>query len=140
MSGREVQMEKADGFWIISMSDLHDYPKEIRFRMSKGSHFLLTHYGKPLAYVRPIEEEDMEEPKQVMTFNCIRQNPDEFIFMMFDGESIVVGFQKRALALASPEIPEDIMEAFSGKKYGDKKDMKRPVKGGDRSGGASKSR
>ena len=133
-------MEKKNGVWVISMSDLHRYPTQIRYRLSKGDHFLLTHFKRALAYIRPVEEEDLEVSRKMMPIEYLRNNRDEFIFEILDGNPVVISFHRRSIAIACPEIPDDIAAAFVDKDFEiGKTDMKR-AKGGEKDGSTAKGR
>lgn len=101
---------------FISMGDLHSSPKDIRVWLKGGEHMLLSHSGNPLAYVRPIAEEDLETPKKMMSFEYLRNNRDEFLYYMKTGEDVVLCFHKRQVALITPDIPEEFLQVFEERK------------------------
>lgn len=101
---------------FISMGDLHSNPKDIRVWLKGGEHMLLSHSGKPLAYVRPVEEEDLDTPKKMMSFEYLRSNRDEFLYLMKTEQDMVLCFHNRQIALITPEIPEEFLESFNEKK------------------------
>jgi hypothetical protein len=132
-------MEKKNGLWVISMSDLHRYPTQIRYRLSKGDHFLLTHFKKALAYIRPVEEEDLEVSRKMMPIEYLRNNRDEFIFEILDGNAVVISFHRRSIAIACPEIPDDIA-VFVEKDFEIGKTDTKRAKGGEKDGSAANGR
>ena len=132
-------MEKKNGVWVISMSDLHSYPTQIRYRLSKGDHFLLTHFKRALAYMRPVKEEDLEVSRVMMPIEYLRNNRDEFIFEILDGNAVVISFHRRSIAIACPEIPEDIA-AFVEKDFEIGKTDTKRAKGGEKDGSTAKGR
>jgi len=106
----------ASGIRFVSMGDLHSNPKDIRVWLRGGEHMLLSHNGKPLAYVRPLREEDLEIPKKMMNFEYLRNNRDEFLYLMKTGEDVVLCFHNRQLGLITPEIPQEFLEVFEEKR------------------------
>lgn len=132
-------MEKKNGVWVISMSDLHRYPTQIRYRLSKGDHFLLTRFNKALAYIRPVREDDLEVSRKMMPLEYLRNNRDEFIFEILDGNPVVISFHRRFIAIAWPEIPDDIA-AFVKKDFEIAKSDTKRAKGGEEVGSTAKGR
>jgi antitoxin (DNA-binding transcriptional repressor) of toxin-antitoxin stability system len=110
----EVLMEGNIRF--ISMGDLHSSPKDIRVWLKGGEHMLLSHSGNPLAYMRPVTEEDLDTPRKMMSFEYLRNNRDEFLYFMKTGEDVVLCFHHRQVALITPEIPGEFLESFNEKK------------------------
>ena len=45
---------------FVNMRDLHDRTAEILRRVKKGDPVVVTRYGKPLAVIRDLAEEDLE--------------------------------------------------------------------------------
>lgn len=98
---------------FVSMSDLHDKPKEIRVWLMGGEEMLLSHGGKPLAFIRSIREEDLDPPsKKMISLNYLRTHRDEFLYLMMTGEPVVLSFHNRTIALVSPNIPEEYLEQY----------------------------
>lgn len=97
---------------FISMGDLHSKPKEIRVWLMGGEDMLLTHSGKPLAYIRSVKDEDLDSPKKMMSFEQLRSNRDEFLYMMMTGDDLVLNFHRRSVALITPQIPKEYLKLY----------------------------
>jgi len=97
---------------FISMGDLHSKPKDIRVWLMGGEEMLLSHSGKPLAYMRSVKEEDLNTAKKMMSFEYLRSNRDEFLYLMMTGEDVVLCFHNRQVALITPEIPKKYLKQY----------------------------
>jgi antitoxin (DNA-binding transcriptional repressor) of toxin-antitoxin stability system len=97
---------------FVSMGDLHSRPKEIRVWLMGGEDMLLTHSGKPLAYIRSVKEDDLDPPKKMMSFEHLRSNRDEFLYLMMTGEAVILSFHNRQVALITPEIPNRYLKQY----------------------------
>ena len=113
------------GFPVIQMKHLAQDPKHFRWMLSKGWTFLLTSSFKPLALVRPLTEEDLEadekkpeeERAEVMTLEMVRTGRDHFFFTMQEGNDVHLFFKNmenrdKKLALVTPQIPQEILDAY----------------------------
>ena len=114
------------GLPVIQMKHLHHDPRGLRFQLAKGVSFLLTHSFRPIAYMRPLTEEDLEEDSKlpeeeracVMTLEMVRTDRNRFLFELQDGRNVhlffkIKGDPKKILALVTPEIPAELKETYA---------------------------
>jgi hypothetical protein len=87
--------------------------------------------------MRPVKEEDLEVSRVMMPIEYLRNNRDEFIFEILDGNAVVISFHRRSIAIACPEIPDDIA-AFVEKDFEIGKTDTKGAKGGKKDGSAAK--
>ncbi len=126
MAKEEYEKEYSDamediGVAVIQMSDLMRDFMDVRYRISRGESFLLTHSSKAIAYIRPLTEEDLiadekkgeDDQMEIWGIEDIRTNRDEFIFNMKDGRSIILGYRSKTLALITSEVPHEYLEKYN---------------------------
>lgn len=114
------------GVPVIQMKHLHHDPRGLRYKLAKGSSFLLTHSFKLIAYMRPLTKEDLEEEMKkpeaeralMMTLEMVRTERDKFLYELQDGKDIhlffkVKGNPEKTLALVTPQIPAKLKEAYA---------------------------
>jgi hypothetical protein len=101
------------GVPVVRMRNFtHDF-MDVRYRLAKGENLLLVSNSIPLAFIRPLSKEDLSNKDTViMSVEKIRNNRDEFLFTLHDGNAVVLGFRGRIIGLITPEIPQQFLEAF----------------------------
>ena len=126
MAKEEYEKEYGDamediGVAVIQMSDLLRDFMDVRYRISRGDSFLLTHSSRAIAYIRSLTEEDLiadekkdeDDQMEMWGIEDIRNNRDPFLYAMKDGRPIVLGYRSKSLALITPEIPQEYLEKYN---------------------------
>jgi antitoxin (DNA-binding transcriptional repressor) of toxin-antitoxin stability system len=91
----------------ISLDELHHRIHDVRDHLFKGETIILNSEGRPLATIRPMEEEDkVPEQALVRSISYIRHHKRVFTFKLREGNRIILTYRGRKMGVADPELPE----------------------------------
>lgn len=111
---------KEVGVSVLRMNELTGDFMDIRFRITSGEEFLLTHNSKTVAFIRQLDkgeieaelEKDEDGQMDIVSIEQLRRDRDGFLYKMYNGQSFILGFRNKTLAVITPEIPEKYLKQY----------------------------
>lgn len=94
---------------LVPMKDLARSMTQIRVWMYGGDDLVITYQDHPFIYMRPVREDDDVEGLELITTSQLQTKRHDLLEKISEGKSLVVSFHNRNLAIASPDVPDEVL-------------------------------
>lgn len=95
---------------VVPMNSLGSSSFKIRMSMYAGGDIIVTYHDYPYMYLRAVRDDDDFEGLEIITTQDFLQKRSHIVELIGKGNSFLLTFYSRNLALASPVIPQEALE------------------------------